>query len=96
MIHGGSGIYYSTMSEQPVDQQLYNGQNVIGNTYLNDRLPGFVGDPTRGVTAAQVLAEWSRMQRVFWRVFPRGSTCTANDFVETEEHDVVMVEAARG
>lgn len=56
VIHGGSGIYYSTMSEQPVDQQLYNAQNVIGNTYLNDGLPGFVKDPTRGVTAAQVLS----------------------------------------
>jgi len=56
VIHGGSGLYYSTMSEQPVDQQLYNAQNVIGNTYLNDGLPGFVQNPTRGVTAAQVLA----------------------------------------
>jgi hypothetical protein len=56
VIHGGSGLYYSTMSEQPVDQQLYNGQNVIANTYTNDGLPGFVQNPTRGVTAAQVLA----------------------------------------
>ncbi|HCP74499.1 MAG TPA: glutamate synthase subunit alpha, partial [Ktedonobacter sp.] len=51
---------------------------------------------TRSWRAAQLLAEWSRMQRVFWRVFPRDSTCTASDFVETEEHDVVMAEALRG
>jgi hypothetical protein len=56
VIHGGSGLYYSTMSEQPVDQQLYNGQNVIGNTYTNDGLPGFVLNPTRSVTPAQVLS----------------------------------------
>lgn len=56
VIHGGSGIYFSTMSEQPVDQQLYNGQRVIANTYYNDGKPGFVLDPTRGVTAAQVLS----------------------------------------
>jgi Carboxypeptidase regulatory-like domain len=56
VIHGGTGLYYSAMSEQPVDQQLYNGQNVIGNTYTNDGLPGFVQDPTRGVTADQVLS----------------------------------------
>jgi hypothetical protein len=56
VIHGGSGLYFSTMSEQPVDQQLYNGQNVIANTYTNDLQPGFIADPTRGVTAQQVLS----------------------------------------
>jgi hypothetical protein len=56
VIHGGSGLYFSTMSEQPVDQQLYNGQNVIVNTYSNDKQPGFIADPTRGVTAEQVLS----------------------------------------
>jgi hypothetical protein len=56
IIHGGSGLYYSSMSEQPVDQQLYNAQNVIGNTYTNTGQPNFVLNPTGGVTAAQVLA----------------------------------------
>jgi hypothetical protein len=56
VIHGGTGLYYSTMSEQPVDQQLYNGQTVIANTYTNDGKPGFILDPTRGVTASQILA----------------------------------------
>ena len=56
VIRGGSGIYFSTMSEQPVDQQLYNGQRVIANTYYNDNKPGFVQDPTRGVTSVQVLS----------------------------------------
>ena len=63
VIHGGSGLYFSTMSEQPVDQQLYNGQTVIANTYTNDGKPGFVLDPTRGVTAAQVLSGRSRCSR---------------------------------
>ena len=56
VIHGGSGLYYSTVSEQAVDQQLFNGQNVIVSTYQNDGKPGWVLDPTRGVTSAQVLA----------------------------------------
>ncbi len=36
--------------------QLYNGQRVIANTYTNDGKPGFMHDPTRGVTADQVLS----------------------------------------
>ena len=72
VIHGGSGLYYSTMSEQPVDMQLYNGQTVIANTYYNDGQPGFVQDPTRGVTAAQVLAGQVPLQ-------PQAIFATAHD-----------------
>jgi glutamate synthase domain-containing protein 3 len=48
---------------------------------------------TRSWRAAQLLAEWTRMQRLFWRVSPRGSTSTACDFVEGEEYDAVLVGA---
>ena len=49
------------------------------------------GKKTRSWRAAQLLAEWTRMQRVFWRVSPRGSVCTASDFVESEDYDAAMV-----
>ena len=39
---------------------------------------------THSWRAAQILAEWSRMQRAFWRVVPTGSTHTARDYSETE------------
>ena len=35
---------------------MWNGQRVIANTYVNDGLPGWVLDPTRGVTAEDVLS----------------------------------------
>ncbi|MDQ2905311.1 MAG: glutamate synthase large subunit [Chloroflexota bacterium] len=36
---------------------------------------------TRSWRAAQILAEWSRMQRLFWRVSPRDAVYTASDYV---------------
>jgi hypothetical protein len=57
VIRGGSGLFYSTQGgNQPIDQQLWNGQRVIAASYLNDGRPGFVVDPTRGITTEQVLA----------------------------------------
>jgi hypothetical protein len=57
IIRGGSGLYFGIpMSELAFTEQLFNGQRVLFNTWNNDGLPGFVGNPTRGVTAAQVLA----------------------------------------
>jgi glutamate synthase domain-containing protein 2/glutamate synthase domain-containing protein 3 len=48
------------------------------------------GKKTRSWRAAQILAEWTRMQRVFWRVLPRDSSVhaqitsrTACDYVDT-------------
>ena len=35
------------------------------------------GKKTRSWRAAQILAEWSRMQRVFWRVLPRDLSADA-------------------
>jgi hypothetical protein len=35
---------------------MWNGQRVIFNSYANDNLPGFIADPTRGVTAEDILS----------------------------------------
>jgi hypothetical protein len=56
VIRGGSGLYFAGVGEQTTDQQLYNSANFVTETFLNDGKPGWVADPTRGVTAAQVLA----------------------------------------
>jgi hypothetical protein len=57
VIRGGSGLYYGVATaNQPVDVQLWNGQRVIANTYTNDGQPGWALDPTRGVTAEDVLS----------------------------------------
>jgi hypothetical protein len=56
VIHGGTGLYFAGVSEQSTDQQLFNGQDFITMTFLNDGKPGFVANPTRGITTAQVLA----------------------------------------
>ena len=56
VIHGGTGLYFAGVSEQATDQQLFNGQDFITMTFLNDGQPGWVANPTRGITAAQVLA----------------------------------------
>lgn len=57
VIRGGSGLYYGVATaNQPVDVQLWNGQRVIANTYTNDGKPGWALDPTRGVTAEDVLS----------------------------------------
>lgn len=49
---------------------------------------------TRSWRAAQVLAEWSRMHRMFWRVSPPGSTQSACDYVNTHAHNGELVGAA--
>ena len=39
---------------------------------------------TRSWRAAQILAEWSRIQRSFWRVLPRGSSYSALDYMDAQ------------
>ncbi|HEV2983503.1 MAG TPA: TonB-dependent receptor, partial [Vicinamibacterales bacterium] len=57
VIRGGSGLYSGLpMSELAFTAQLFNGQRVLFNTWNNDGKPGFVADPTRGVTSSQVLS----------------------------------------
>ena len=49
---------------------------------------------TRSWRAAQLLAEWSRMQRTFWRITPRGTAQTACDYVTIPENDATLVGVA--
>lgn len=57
VIRGGSGLFYGQIGGNPSwDQQMWNGQRVIFNSYQNDGLPGFLDDPTRGVTADDILS----------------------------------------
>lgn len=57
VIRGGTGLFYGHIGGNPSwDQQLWNGQRVIFNSYANDNRPGFVADPTRGVTAEDIVS----------------------------------------
>lgn len=57
VIRGGAGLFYSTLHSNPTfDQQLWNGQRVLTNTFRNDGRPGFVRDPTRGITGEDVVS----------------------------------------
>lgn len=56
VIRGGSGLYYmSPVSELAFVHQMFNGQRVLANSFRNDGQPGFLQDPMRGVTEADVL-----------------------------------------
>lgn len=56
VIRGGAGLYFSTAAaNQPIDQVLWNGQRVVAASFANDGLPGWINDPTRGVTADDIL-----------------------------------------
>lgn len=55
-IRGGAGIFYSGIGGNPAfDAQLWNGQRVIFNSYVNDGKPGFLADPSRGASAEAIL-----------------------------------------
>jgi Carboxypeptidase regulatory-like domain len=57
IIRGGTGLYYSQPSAQlPIEDVLWNGQRVYPVTYLNDGKPGWVLDPTRGVTVNDIVS----------------------------------------
>jgi hypothetical protein len=57
IVRGGTGLFYTvTGSAHMIDMQLWNGQRVIVNSYPNDGRPGFIQDPSRGVTADDVLS----------------------------------------
>src|SRR5688572_19778950 len=57
VIRGGSGLYYSINdSNTTFSQQSFNGERIIVNSFANDRLPGFIQDPTRGRTAEDFLS----------------------------------------
>ncbi len=74
VIRGGTGMYFSTAAaNQPIDQALWNGQRVIANSFVNDGKPGWVLDPTRGVTTADVLSGSVPLQ-------PQSISIIASDF----------------
>jgi hypothetical protein len=57
VIRGGTGVFYGTQGgNQAVDAQLFGGQNIVVASFQNDGKPGFVQDPTRGATLADVLS----------------------------------------
>lgn len=57
VIRGGTGLYFGTAAgNQLIDESLWNGQRVVSNSYVNDGRPGWVLDPTRGVTTEDVLS----------------------------------------
>src|SRR6266851_784817 len=50
---------------------------------------------TRSWRAAQLLAEWSRLQQAFWRVAPYNASYSARDFVDTNIYNAEVVGASR-
>ncbi len=49
---------------------------------------------TRSWRAARLLAEWTRMHRLFWRVAPSDSTRSARDYVQAQEQrDIVFAQS---
>ncbi|MGE4085197.1 MAG: carboxypeptidase regulatory-like domain-containing protein [Vicinamibacterales bacterium] len=57
VVRGGTGLFWGHNSAYfTLYQQLYNGQRIIANTWVNDGRPGFIQDPTRGVTGQQILS----------------------------------------
>jgi hypothetical protein len=56
-VRGGTGLFWGHNSAYfTLYQQLYNGQRIIANTWPNDGRPGFLQDPTRGVTVEDILS----------------------------------------
>ena len=57
VIRGGSGLYYSIPdSNTTFSIQSFNGERILVNSFPNDGRPGFIADPTRGVTQDDILA----------------------------------------
>ena len=57
VIRGGSGLYFSIPdSNTTFSHQSFNGERILVNSFPNDGQPGFIQDPTRGVTADDILA----------------------------------------
>jgi hypothetical protein len=55
-IRGGTGLYYGRPTHNHTfTVQLQNGQRMLSGTFPNDGQPGFVVNPTRGVTSQDVV-----------------------------------------
>ena len=56
VIRGGTGFYYNVPdSNTTFSQQSFNGVRILVNSFPNDRLPGFIDDPTRGKTGQDFI-----------------------------------------
>ena len=57
VVRGGSGLYFSIPdSNTTFSIQSFNGERILVNSFPNDGQPGFIQDPTRGVTADMILS----------------------------------------
>ena len=57
VVRGGSGLYYSIPdSNTTFSHQSFNGERILVNSFPNDDQPGFIANPTRGVTADDILS----------------------------------------
>jgi hypothetical protein len=54
VIRGGSGIFYGQVTNLGNNQQW--SSKIFTNSYVNDRRPGFLQDPTRGVSGDDIEA----------------------------------------
>jgi hypothetical protein len=55
VIRGGTGVFTPSAPRTTFSQQSFNTERILVNSYPNDRLPGFLDDPTRGVTPEDVI-----------------------------------------
>jgi hypothetical protein len=57
VVRGGSGLYFSIPdSNTTFSHQSFNGERILVNSFPNDNQPGFLQNPTRGVTATDIFA----------------------------------------
>jgi hypothetical protein len=57
VVRGGTGLFYGGIDTQvPANQYKRNGQREVEMSYVYDGRPGWVADPTRGITAEDVLS----------------------------------------
>jgi hypothetical protein len=56
VIRGGTGLFYTVSSSNVTfSQQSFNTERILVNSFPNDGQPGFIEDPTRGVTPDDIL-----------------------------------------
>ena len=57
VVRGGSGLYFSIPdSNTTFSHQSFNGERILVNSFFNDGLPGFIQNPTRGITQDDIFA----------------------------------------
>jgi hypothetical protein len=57
VVRGGSGLYFSIPdSNTTFSHQSFNGERILVNSFPNDNQPGFIQNPTRGITSEDIFA----------------------------------------